>query len=80
MEDKLSELDLNTLELAKSKKEVALANAKAALAQNETAELNYKYFVLQLYMKYGLTSEDSVKETGEIVRGASKESSTEEVK
>lgn len=77
MEEKLSEQDLTTLELAKSKKELALANAKAALAQNDAAELQYKYIILQLYMKYKLTENDSIKESGEIVRAAKSQTEDE---
>jgi len=39
------------------------------LAKNETAELAYKYVILQLYMKYGLTSADAISENGDIVKG-----------
>jgi hypothetical protein len=57
------------LELAKANRKVALAQAEKALAQNETAELGYKYVVLQLYMKYGLTELDAINENGLVVRG-----------
>lgn len=67
--EKLSELDKMALELAKSRRETALATAKTALAQNENAELSYKYVVLQLYMKYGLTDKDALSEAGDIIRG-----------
>jgi hypothetical protein len=65
---KLSEVDRLTLELAKSRKQIALAEAKAALANNENAELSYKYVVLQLYMKYGLTELDAINENGTIIK------------
>jgi hypothetical protein len=45
-----------------------LAEAKTALAQNENAELAYKYTVLQLYMKYGLSARDAISESGEIIK------------
>jgi hypothetical protein len=67
--ERLAEVDKLALELAKSRRETALATAKTALAQNENAELSYKYIVLQLYMKYGLNEHDAVSETGEIIRG-----------
>jgi hypothetical protein len=67
--EKMSDADRLVLELAKSRKETALAEAKTALAQNEKAELSYKYVVLQLYMKYGLTEADAITEGGDIVRG-----------
>lgn len=65
---KLAEVDRMALELAKSKRQTALAEAKTALAQNENAELAYKYVVLQLYMKYGLTERDAISEAGEILK------------
>ena len=66
---RLQEVDRMTLELAKASRKVALANAEKALAQNETSELAYKYVVLQLYMKYGLTEADAITEAGEIIKG-----------
>lgn len=67
--DKLSDVDRMALELSKSKRQTALAEAKTALAQNENAELSYKYIVLQLYMRYGLTEADAINENGDIIRG-----------
>lgn len=66
---RLSDVDRMALELARSRRQTALAEAKTALAQNENAELAYKYVVLQLYMKYGLTDADAISESGEIVKG-----------
>jgi hypothetical protein len=66
---KLDEIDRMALELAKSQRQVALADAKTALANNEKAELQYKYVVLQLYMKYGLTEKDALNESGDILYG-----------
>lgn len=66
---RLSDVDRMALELARQRRQTALAEAKTALAQNENAELAYKYVVLQLYMKYGLTDADAISETGEIVKG-----------
>lgn len=65
---KLAEVDRLALELAKSKRQTALAEAKTALANNENAELAYKYVVLQLYMKYGLTERDAISEAGDILK------------
>lgn len=67
--ERLAEVDRLALELAKSNRKTVLAQAERALAQNETAELAYKYVVLQLYMKYGLTEADAISENGEILRG-----------
>ena len=65
----MSDVDRLSLELAKQRRQTALAEAKTALAQNDNAELSYKYTVLQLYMKYGLDSSDAISENGEIIRG-----------
>lgn len=65
---RLMDLDRMALELARSQRQTALAEARTALAQNEKAELAYKYVVLQLYMKYGLTDADAISETGEIIK------------
>lgn len=66
---KLDDVDRMALEVAKANKKTALANAEKALAQNETAELAYKYIVLQIYMKYGLTDKDAISEMGDILKG-----------
>lgn len=65
---KLLDVDRMALELAKQRRQTALAEAKTALAQNENAELAYKYVVLQIYMKYGLTDADAISESGDIVK------------
>ena len=67
--EKLADVDKLTLELSRQQRQTALAEARTALAQNEKAELAYKYVVLQLYMKYGLTDADAISEAGDIVRG-----------
>ena len=69
MKEKISDLDKMTIELAKANKRAALANAEKAIAQNDNADLAYKYLVLQLYMKYNMTEADIINEQGEIVRG-----------
>lgn len=66
---KLMDVDRMALELAQSRRQTALAEAKTAMANNEKAELAYKYIVLQIYMKYGLTDADAISEAGDIVRG-----------
>jgi len=65
---RIAEEDRLALELAKANKKAALAQAEKAMAQNETAELAYKYVVLQIYMKYGLTESDAFTESGEIIK------------
>lgn len=64
----LLEADKLALDLAKEQRKTALAEAKTALANNEKAELSFKYVVLQLYMKYGLTDRDAISEQGEIIK------------
>lgn len=66
---KLLDIDRMALELARQQRMTALAEARTAMANNEKADLAYKYVVLQLYMKYGLTDADAISETGDIVRG-----------
>lgn len=66
---KLNDFDKVNLDLAKANRRAALAQAKQAIAENEASELSYKYFVLQLYMKYGLNEMDAIGENGEILRG-----------
>lgn len=65
---RLMEADKLALDLAKERRQTALAEAKTALAKNENAELAFKYVVLQLYMKYGLTDADAISDTGEIIK------------
>ncbi len=72
-EEKLSDVDKLTLELIKSKRQTALAEAKTALANNENAELSYKLLVLQLYMKYQLSENDAIAENGVIMRGGAQQ-------
>jgi hypothetical protein len=66
---KLMDIDKMALDLAKEQRKTALAEAKTALANNEKADLAFRYVVLQLYMKYGLTDADAISEQGEIVKG-----------
>lgn len=69
---RLHEVDRLNLELAKSNRKTALAQAKQAIAESELAELSYKNFVLQLYMRYGLNDQDAISEAGEILKGQAK--------
>lgn len=69
--ESLSEQDRAALEIAKLNKKLALSNAEAAIAKNESEDMKYKYTVLQIFMKYSLTQADSIDETtGAILRGA----------
>lgn len=71
--ERMDETDRLSLELAKQQRLVANAEAKAALANTEKTELAYKYFILQVYMKYNLTAADAIKENGEIIRGGAQQ-------
>jgi hypothetical protein len=65
---RLLDIDKMALDLAKERRQTALAEAQTALAKNQNAELAFKYVVLQLYMKYGLTDADAIGEDGTIVK------------
>jgi len=71
--EKMSDVDRLSLDLAKANRKTALAEAQTALAKNDNAELAYKYVVLQIYMKYGLTEADAITEAGEILRGGAQQ-------
>lgn len=58
--------------LIENKKQSQVA-AEKALLKNENAELQYKNFVLQLYMKYGLRISDTISEEGKFVRESSEQ-------
>lgn len=66
--EQLSDSDKLILEKANSKRHIALAQTEKALAQSEAADISYKYTVLQIYMKYGLSKNDGIDENGKILR------------
>ncbi len=68
-QETISEADRMTLELSKANRKTALAQAEKAIAENQLAEMNYKYIILQIYMKYGLNETDALSEDGKILRG-----------
>jgi hypothetical protein len=69
VQDKISEEDMRTLELAKARLDTAVAQAKEAQAKAEVANMGYRYLILQIYMKNGLTPNDIIDEqSGTIVR------------
>lgn len=71
-QEKLAQVDFLSLELVKTHRKIALANAEKALAQNESTEMAYRYVLLQICYKYGLNLDvDKLSETGEITRGSS---------
>lgn len=60
--------DKQVLEIAKLQKKLAEKEAQKALAENNSADLQYRYLILQLYMKYGMTALDALDEQGNIHR------------
>ena len=66
---RLSDVDKMALDLAKERRVTAQSEVKLAQAKGENAELSFRYVVLQLYMKYGLTNQDALAEDGTIVLG-----------
>ncbi len=47
---------------------VAKLERERAIAQHETAEAKYRCAVLEIYVKYGLTPKDQMREDGVILR------------
>lgn len=80
MEEKISEEDRLKIELAKIKRQNSILNTQKAMAQSETAELAFKYTILQIYMKYGLGPEDTIDDnTGQICKAVEDEVVEEKV-
>jgi hypothetical protein len=69
---KLSDLDKMALDLAGQKRATILAEAKLAVSKGETAELAFRYTILELYRKYNLSNNDAFNENGDIIYGANK--------
>lgn len=65
----LSAEDAGAMNSAKLNAELALSQAKEAIAKSQVQELQHKYLVLQLFFKYGLTEKDHITPQGVIVRG-----------
>jgi len=66
--ERLEDADKAALDLAKSKRETAIANAKLAVSQSETADLTYNNLVLRFAVKYRLSDGDLLGEDGTITR------------
>lgn len=71
--EKLNDMDRMALELVKSREQTARA-------QFEAAVINTRHAILQIYMKYGLTEADAIKEDGTIIKGGAQVTAPEEVK
>jgi hypothetical protein len=66
--EKISDQDKITLDAIKMKRELAIANARAAVAQSESADMSYNNVVLQLAIKYKLNDGDMIEDDGKIKR------------
>jgi hypothetical protein len=66
--EKLTAEDKNSLDMVKLKQELALSNAKTAVAQVELAKQVYDNFIFQLAHKYKLSDGDQISENGEVQR------------
>lgn len=64
---KILEVDRLSLELAKMNEKLSTVQVEKSIAYNELAKLHYRYLVLQVYMKYGLTENETINEVGEII-------------
>lgn len=65
---RLSDADMRALERAQHKREIAMAVAKNATTEAEAAELAYKYLVIQIFLNYGMSTDDSFSLDGVINR------------
>ena len=66
--EKLSDQEMTSLEMMRTEIRVAQAQLETAQAKYEVANLAYKYYILQLYMKYKMTETDSIGEDGKIIK------------
>lgn len=67
-QETLSDQDKQVLQMGQLTVTIAKKEAERALAENKAAELEYKYLILQLYMKYGMTALDALDDKGNIHR------------
>jgi hypothetical protein len=66
--ERLTAEDKAVLDAAKTKRELALANANLAVAKGESADLAHNNIVLRLAIKYSLRDGDLINEDGTITR------------
>jgi hypothetical protein len=64
---KISSEDKAVLDSLRQKRDTAMLAAQLELSKSENAELSYKYVILQIYMKYHLSPNDTINENGEIL-------------
>jgi hypothetical protein len=66
----LSNEDKLVLNLAKTKRQLAQQTLETAQAKAESSEIAFRYTILQIYRKYGLSDADQINdETGQIIFG-----------
>jgi len=68
MPETITEEEKKALDQARVKRELALANAKTALAQNEAAEAQYNAVLLRIYLHHKMGENDEISEQGQIIR------------
>lgn len=68
-QERLVEQDKAALEQLKLNRKTAILEAEKAILNSQNHDLAYTNAVLRLYMKYGLTEQDTIDESGLIVRG-----------
>ena len=66
--EKLTPEDMNNLSMIKIKQELALSQAKTAVANVELAKSQYDLFIFQIAQRYRLSDGDSISDLGEITR------------
>lgn len=69
---RLNDTDVKDLEITKLKRQLALKTAEREVSESKAVDFEFRYFVLQLYMKYGLNPTDALDEQGNIHRGVNK--------
>jgi hypothetical protein len=67
-QERLSDQDKLTLDLVKSKQELAREKARSAMTSVELADQHYQNFVMTLAMRYRLVDGDVIEENGNITR------------
>ncbi len=72
-QESLSVEDKHHLEVAKVRRQLVLSQAEKALAQNEAADVSFKYLILQLHVKYHITDVDGLDDNGNIFRNVKKQ-------
>ena len=66
--ERISDNDRFAMELLKLNRKVSVLEAEKAILSSQNADANYKYAVLQLYMRYGLSQDDTIDDSGKIIR------------